>query len=218
MFRRNDLLKDYSMSWYKFLNFYTNIWERSLKEDPLFGFFMSLIYVNRINQRITIQITLNNLGIPSLHKQSLLPWFRHLVSETNYLLFFHKMVIINVLSSANVTTGGATCTGHLVTAVLLDECLLTPVTVPYHGLGQSGLNIGSHACLPLFLHFITTQWDMIGLLTQSAKQVKECHMSENKFIYCFSLHNFVQNDTKSNFIQNKAIYISNTVNCWEQSL
>lgn len=104
------------------------------------------------------------------------------------------MVIINVLSSANVTTGGATCTGHLVTAVLLDEGLLTTVTVPYHGLGQSGLNIGSHACLPLFLHFITTQWDMIGLLTQSAKQVKvimvnffqtfffqisvECHMSD----------------------------------------
>ena len=82
------------------------------------------------------------------------------------------MVIINVLSSANVTTGGATCTGHLVTAVLLDKGLLTPVTVPYHGLSQSGLNIGSHACLPLFLHFITTQWDMIGLLTQSAKQVK----------------------------------------------
>ena len=75
MFRRNDLLKNYSMSWYKFLNFYTNIlWERSLKEDPLFGFFMSLIYVNRINQRITIQITLNNLVIPSLHKQSSLPW------------------------------------------------------------------------------------------------------------------------------------------------
>ena len=82
------------------------------------------------------------------------------------------MVIINVLSSANVTTGGATCTGHLVTAVLLDEGLLTPVTVPYHGLGQSGLNVGSHACLPLFLYFITAQWDMIGLLTQSAKQVK----------------------------------------------
>ena len=82
------------------------------------------------------------------------------------------MVIINVLSSANVTTGGATCTGHLVTTVLLDEGLLTLVTVPYHSLGQSGLNVGSHACLPLFLHFITTQWDMIGLLTESAKQVK----------------------------------------------
>ena len=96
------------------------------------------------------------------------------------------MVIINVLSSANITTGGATCTSHLVTTVLLDEGLLTPVTVPYHSLCQSGLNVGSHACLPLFLHFITTQWDMIGLLTESVKQVKVFMVTGARGL-CFAL-------------------------------